>query len=400
MKSSKYNLLIVTLGALSAIGPFAIDTYLPAFPAIAKSFGADMAQVGYTLTSYFIGISLGQLVYGPMLDRFGRRLPLMAGLVAFALAAVASACAASIEWLIVSRFFMALGGCVGMVGGRAVVRDVFPPHEAAAIFSTLMLFIGVAPIVAPTVGGLIVGYWGWRWIFVFMAVVAVLVLLAFSLFIPESKGPDPSVSLRPRHVMREYWIVLKEPMFVTYSIASGAASAAMFAYISGGPFVFMKLLDFSEREFGVMFGFNAMGLIVGSQVNRLLLKKYSSEAISLATAGMQVVAGMALLGEVALGDMNPASMILSIFMFQLFGGMQFPNNTALALQPFTRGLGSASALLGGVQVISSAVSSGLVSVMNDGTAFPMAGAMAFWAFVSFVLLAARRPARLKSAQTA
>jgi DHA1 family bicyclomycin/chloramphenicol resistance-like MFS transporter len=390
MQRAQSNLFILTLGALSAIGPFSIDMYLPAFPAISQSFETDIAHVGFTLTSYFVGISLGHMLYGPILDRYGRKKPLMIGLGIFIIAAIACALSMSLEWLIVNRFLMALGGCVGMVGGRAVVRDLFPIHETAHIFSTLMLFIGVAPIIAPTVGSLIVASFGWQWIFAILSLIALVVLGAFSLLIPESKAADYSISLRPRHVFREYFAVLREPTFITYAIAGGAASAALFAYISGGPFVFMKLFGFSEREFGLLFGANALSLITGSQINRRLLRRHSSAAITFAMAGLQFATGLILLIGTLLGFLHTAGTLILIFIFQFFGGFLFPNNSALALQPFTRNVGSASALLGSIQVIAAALSSGLVSFLNNGTALPMAAMMALCSFIGIGILSANR----------
>ncbi len=390
MKNQPHLLLILILGALAAIGPFSIDMYLPAFPAISEDLKTDIAHVGFSLTSFFIGISLGQLLYGPVLDRYGRKKPMMAGLTIYIIFAIGCALSPSIEWLIINRFLLALGGCVGMVGGRAVVRDLFPLNETARVFSVLMLFMGVAPIIAPTIGGLIVSALGWRWIFGLLSLIAGGVLATIAFLIPESKAADPSISIKPHGVIREYVAILKEPVFITYAVASGANSGALFAYISGGPFVFMKLLGFSAREYGWLFGINAVGLVAGSQVNRYLLKKHASATIAFLMTVFQFGAGILLFGGTLLGVLHTGPTLGVVWGFIFFLGFLNPNTTALALGPFTKNVGSASALLGSAQMIVGALASALISLLHNGTALPMTGVMMLCSLISLGFLWVKR----------
>jgi DHA1 family bicyclomycin/chloramphenicol resistance-like MFS transporter len=212
MEHNKHTVLIVTLGALTAITPLSIDMYLPGFPAIARDLQADIAQVTLSLTSFFIGIAVGQLLLGPISDRYGRKKPLITGLALYVLASLGCMVAHSVHALIALRFVQALGGCAGMVTTRAMVRDLFSGSEIAKVFSMLMLVMGAAPIIAPTVGGLLTTTLGWRYIFFALTMISLSLLTVAVRFLPESRGTDPSVSLHPGRVIRDYISVVKEPM--------------------------------------------------------------------------------------------------------------------------------------------------------------------------------------------
>ncbi len=396
MNQKQRNTIILTLGSLAAIGPFSIDMYLPGFPAIAKDLNTDIAHVGLSLTSYFIGISVGQIAYGPLIDRFGRKKPLLIGLLIYIIAAAGCALAPDVYWLIAIRFLLALGGCVGMVASRAVVRDLFPPGETAKVFSTLILIMGVAPIIAPTIGGYVAAAFGWRYIFFFLVIFSVSMFLVVKRFLPESREPDSSVSLKPLNVAREYFQVVKEPEFVAYALAGSISFAGMFAYISGSPFVFMEHFGLSETQYGWAFGLNALGFISGSQINRLVLRKKSSAQVSLRAAFFQFLAGIALAAGSAAGLLNAAGTLFLIFAYMFFLGFLAPNTTALSLQPFTRFVGSASALLGSMQMVAGAVASGTVSYFHNETVLPMALTMTVCSTAGFCILALYR---LKSGRT-
>ncbi|RYZ58158.1 MAG: Bcr/CflA family efflux MFS transporter, partial [Chitinophagaceae bacterium] len=269
--------LILLLGLLSALGPFSIDMYLPGFPVIAADLNTSVDRVSYSLSSYFVGVCVGQMLWGPLLDRYGRKRPLYMGIAIYILASLGCAVAGKIEMLIGFRFLQALGGCVGMVAPRAVVRDVFPVWENAKVFSLLILVIGVSPIIAPTAGSFIITAFGWHSVFVVLAILSVLLLLAVIFYLPESKQPDPGFSLRPKPIVNKFWYVLKEPQFFTYSLTGAVASAGLYAYLSGSPFVFMSLFGVSEQHYSWIFALIAAGLIGSSQLNNVLLKKYSSQ---------------------------------------------------------------------------------------------------------------------------
>ena len=386
MSKKQQNIIILILGALAALGPFAIDMYLPGFPAIAKDLRTDISHVALSLTSYFIGISVGQLIYGPLIDRFGRKKPLLIGLSLFILAAVGCAFVPTVEWLIALRLLLALGGCVGMVAGRAVVRDVFPVKDIPKVFSMLMLVMGVAPIIAPTVGGFVTATLGWRYIFAVLALIGVAVMLLIVLLLPESKGPDPGMSLKPKHVLGDFLSVLKNPVFLTYAFAASTAQAGLFAYITGSPFVFMEIFGLSETYYGWVFGMNAFGFIAGSQFNNLMLRKRTSVQITLGAGSMQFVLGFLLLSGNYFGFLSAPTSLILIFCYLFCLGVLSPNAAALALAPFARNAGSASALMGSAQMATGAIASALISGLHNATAIPMMGVMAGTTIISLSLL--------------
>lgn len=386
MTKQKERSLILILGTVAALGPFSIDTYLPGFPAIAEDLNTDIANVSLTLTSYFIGISVGQLIYGPLLDRYGRKKPLLIGLCLYFIAAIGCAFAPDINSLIALRLLQALGGCVGMVASRAVVRDSFPPNESARIFSSLILVMGVAPIVAPTVGGYITALLGWRWIFAILALFSAFLLFLIGKFLSESKVPDKGVSLRPRSVGANYWKVLKNREFLVYALAGSLAMAGMFTYIAGSPFIIMELFGFSEKAYGWIFGANAFGFISGSQINRAVLKKRNSEQITDYSAlGLLVVSIILFIGSF-FGFLSTALFLILLFLFLFLLGFLNPNSTALALAPFDKNAGVASALIGSIRMSGAALATGLMGAAHNGTTLPMLILMGVYALIVFLLL--------------
>lgn len=386
MERKQYNTLILVLGSLSAIGPLSVDMYLPGFPAIAADLSTDIAHVGFSLTSFFVGISIGQIAYGPVMDRYGRKKPMLIGLIVFIIASLGCALSRSISTFITLRFFLALGGCVGMVGSRAIVRDLFSGSEVARVLSALVMVFGVAPIVAPTIGGLVVKALGWRFVFVILAAIGLAVLIALGRSLRESRKADASISLHPKSVALEYLGLFREPAFVVYTFAGACAAAGFFAYISGSAFVYMDLLGFTETQFGWMYGVNAVGLIAGSQVNRLWLKKQGSSRILLKVTGAQLCVVVALLFLPPGGFAVKLGFMGLVFCYLFFCGFVNPNAMALALHPFTRNAGSASALMGSIQMIAGGSASWLLSYLFNGTALPMVFVMVGCTCISLVML--------------
>ncbi|MGE5499714.1 MAG: multidrug effflux MFS transporter [Syntrophothermus sp.] len=377
--------LIYVLGFLTAIGPFSIDAYLPGFPDIAKDLHTDIEHVTLSLTSYFIGISFGQLFYGPVLDRFGRKKPLIAGLFIYIASAVGCAFSPSIYSLIAFRFLLAIGGCVGMVASRAVVRDIFSPHETAKVFSMMMLVMGVAPIIAPVLGGFIVASAGWRFIFSLLLLVSISITFVIFRFLPESREPDPSVSFHPLSIASAYFSLFKNRTFFTYAIASGAASAALFSYISDSSFVFIELFGIPETWFGWIYALNAMALISASQFNRFWLSRNTSRQITSVTLIIQFAASLLLVLSVLL-KMNYILILALIFIYLFWLGFLNPNTTALALEPFRMNAGTASAMLGSLQMLFGASASALVSLFHNGTPLPMAVFMMIFSAIGFAAI--------------
>jgi len=361
---------------LTAIGPFSIDMYLPAFPDIAKNLHTTVAQVTLSLSSFFIGISAGQLLYGPLLERFGRKKPLYIGLCIYLLASIGCALAASVNALIVLRLLQALGGCVGMVAARAMVRDLFEVKENAKIFSTLMLVVAVSPIIAPTLGGYITAVLGWRFVFVMLIVVDLIIIAGIYFLLPESKKPDPNFSLRPRPILKNFAGVITHPQFYTYALTAAISAAGLYAYIGGSPHVFMEIFHVSEKQYGWIFALIAMGLIGASQLNSVLLKNYTSEQLIKAALTAQSIIGISMVVITFFGWNDVFITIFLIFIFLCTQGFVFPNSSALSMASFGHNAGSASALMGAIQMSIGAGTSALVSVFQNHTALPMTAVMA------------------------
>lgn len=394
MEQRKHTLLIFILGLLSAIGPFSIDMYLPGFPAIALDLKTTADAVAYSLSSFFIGVCLGQLICGPLLDRFGRKIPLITGLTIYAIASIGCSFSTSIEALIIFRFLQALGGCVGMVAPNAIVRDVFPVEQTARIYSLLILILGVSPILAPTVGSYVVASFGWQAVFMVLTVASILLLLTVLKWLPESRKADTSISLKPASIARAYLVVLRTPQFTTYALAGAVASASIFAYLAGSPSVFMDLHEVSEKQYGLIFGFIATGLIACSQINRKLLSFYTSDQILKVVLLSQTVIGLILLTGLITSFVGLYSTIGLMFLFISLQGFTFPNSAAMAMAPFNHGVGSASAMLGAMQMILGATASAFAGALYNGTAIPLATIMtSCTAFGLIILLMGARKKR-------
>jgi DHA1 family bicyclomycin/chloramphenicol resistance-like MFS transporter len=273
-----------------------------------------------------------------------------------------------------------------MVASRATVRDVFPVDENAKVFSTLMLVIGISPIIAPTLGGYIAGNFGWKYVFVVLSILAAFILIAIHFAFPEAKQPDPTKSLMPGAIVKGYLNVMKEPQFYTYSLTGSLASAGLYAYISGSPYVFMELYKVTEKQYGWIFALIALGLIISSQLNSVLLRIYTSEQIIPLALLSQSFSGAILFFGVLYSLLDLFSTIFFIFIFLCCQGFTFPNSSALSLAPFSKNAGSASALLGAIQMGVGTLTSALVSILNNKTALPMTGIMAVCAISSFTVL--------------
>ncbi|MDB5251635.1 MAG: multidrug effflux transporter [Flaviaesturariibacter sp.] len=379
-------LWILILGLLSAIGPLSTDMYLPAFPAIARDLATTTARISLSLSSFFIGISFGQLLYGPILDRFGRKKPIYFGLGLYILSSLGCALAGSVNMLIGMRLLQAIGGCAGMVASRAMVRDLFPVDENAKVFSLLMLVIGVSPIIAPTLGGYVATAFGWHAVFLILAGIALAVVVALHFLLPESRQANKAFSLRPKDILANFGTVVKEPQFYTYALTGALASSGLYAYISGSPAVFMEYFGVTEKYYGGIFATIALGLIISSQLNSLLLRRFRSQQIIRIALLCQTTIGFLLLLGTAFGWLGLYGTIGLIFLFLSSQGFTFPNSSALSLAPFTTNAGSASALMGGTQMGIGALTSAAVSVFSNGTPLPMAAVMASCAALSFTTL--------------
>lgn len=373
------------MGTIVAIGPMSIDMYLPSLPALQAHFGVSAAEVQLTLAAYFIGLAIGQIAYGPIADRFGRRPPLLLGLAVYSAASLYCALAPSIDSLIFARFVQAVGGCAGMIVTRAMVRDRYEAQDMARITSHLVLVMGVAPILAPLAGGQLLVLAGWPAIFYALALFGAICFLLSWFGLPETlvyRG-EP---LQWGRTVRNYARLLSHRRFMGYTLAGGVATAGMFGYISGSAFVFIEVYGVTPQQFGWFFGSNAAGLIVASQLNRYALDRFRAERVlraaltSYATFGVILV----LCAWTGFGGLWGVA-------FSLFGGISslgfsFPNATAAAMAPFGDRAGLASAMMGTLQFSIAAVTGALVGHFHNGTALPMAVVIASCGLISVTLL--------------
>lgn len=381
-----YFITILILGALATISPFSIDMYLPGFTAIANDLETTIDKVQLSLTSYVFGIAIGQMFYGPLLDRYGRKKPLYVGLVLYVAASIGCAFTSTVQSLILMRLLQALGGCVGMVAAQALVRDIFPLNKSAQVFSLIILVIAVSPMIAPTVGGYVTSAFGWHWVFIILAAIAALVMLGVYFLLPAGNKPDSSVSLRPRAVLRNYFVVSKDPQFLVYTLAGGIAMAGPFAYIVGSSDVYMNIYHLTEQEYGWAFAVVAFGMIGTTQTNHLLLKYYRSESLIKVALIYQTLIGVILLVGTWYNWFGLYSFTGLVFLFVAGHGIMSPNISALAMAPFSKNAGSASALLGSFRLGAGALVSALVSILHNGTSLPMVGMMLICALVGLVFL--------------
>lgn len=364
--------LILILGALMAFAPLAIDMYLPAFPAIADALDTSAGAVQGTLAAYFIGIALGQSVVGPLSDRFGRLPPLLGGIAAFALASFVAAHAPTIEWLTVSRFVQAFGGCAGIVISRAMVRDLFDERNSAQVYSLLMLVMGVAPILAPLLGGLFIAYLDWAYIFYFQGAFAILCFFAVWKGLGETLPPAGRTKRNFISVLRSYWDLTKDRPYVAFTLANAFISGGMFAYITGSSFIFISYHHLTPEQYAMLFGFNAFGFIMGAQVNAWLLRRISGRQILGVAMYVHLATSLTILALALFAPNALWPMIAALFTLLACGGFIGANAVAAAMSRAQSNAGSAAALNGIVQFGAAAGAGAMVGYFYNGTPLPMA----------------------------
>ncbi len=380
-ESINKKVVIVVLGSLNGLMPFSTDLYLPAFPSIASQLHTDIGQVTFTMSSFFAGSCIGQLFNGPILDRFGRKVPMMFGLLLFSLTSLGCAWTSQIVWLIALRFVQALGISICAVGSRAVVRDIFPTDQTASIFSLLALIMGIAPIVAPSVGSLILTMASWRAIFYLLAGLSFTLMLVLYFFLPHSVQADTSYSLHPKAIIQQYKTVLQTPGFLPYAFVAALASSTLFAWISSSSLIFIENFQLSPQQFGWVFASTASCLVLSNQLNRMLLKKYPSKTIAFRAATVQLLVTNVLLLIVVYWFQMPV-VLAGLYAFMLSLHLITPNAMALTLKPFQKNIGSATALMGALQMTCSATTTAVLSLLYNRTPVPMVLIMILLALIS------------------
>lgn len=371
LTSANRTKIILILGILSAIGPLSIDMYLPAFKNIAHALNCSQEEMGYTLSSFFFGICMGQLISGPLLDHFGRKNVLYIGLSIYVVSSITCAFAPSVEKLTIFRLFQALGGSVGMVAPNAVIRETFAEKERPKIMSFMILILGVSPILAPSLGSLLLTLASWKAIFLVLAGILLVIIFLIRSWLPEKINHEKKGPFKISTIAKAYRALFKEKEYLIFAFTGAIGAGSIFTYVGGAPLTFLTYYGVSESKFGLLFAIVASGIISASQLNRVVLKKYTSLQVLKVTLPTQFALGL-LLSILAKFDL--LTMELNIFLLFLIMGCQgfnFPNVATLALRPFHRGAGTASAMLGSIQMAWGAVCSVLVGLLFDGTPFTM-----------------------------
>lgn len=386
MTTRKYIQLILILGSLTALGPFSIDMYLPGFSGIAKDLNTTVAKVSMTLSSYFIGISAGQLLYGPLLDRFGRKKPLFVGLMVYILASLGCMYVADIDTFIGLRFIQAIGSCAATVASVAMVRDLFPVKDIPKVFSLLMLVLGLSPMLAPTIGGYVTEDYGWHTVFFILMCMGIAILIAAQLGLPNSYKPDTSISLKPKPIISNFMKVLKEPQFYTYAFTGSIAFSGLFTYVAASPIIFMDIYHVDAKTYGWIFAFMSVSFIGSSQLNSVLLKKFSSEQMILGALISQSVISIIFLVLALNNLLGLYETIAMLFLFLGCLGISNPNTAGLTMAPFAKNAGSASALMGAIQLGLGALASFAVGVFVKDSVAPMVLIMTVTTLIALVVL--------------
>jgi MFS transporter, DHA1 family, multidrug resistance protein len=363
------------LGFLTAIGPASIDIYLPAFTAIETSLGTPAGGAQVTLASYFVGLAIGQMTQGTLSDRFGRRNPIIVGMLIYALASVGAALSPSIGWLAAFRALSAVGGAAGTVIPRAVVRDLATGQAAAVMMSQLMLVLGVAPILAPSLGGAVLVFASWRWIFWILAGYALICCILVSTLMPETLPLEQRIALRPAQQLVRYIAILRERVFLTHAAMAGCASFAFLSYLGGSSPVFIRGFQLSPLQFALIFGLCSIGLIACSQFNARILLRVGHSRLLRVVAFTHLCATLTLAIVAFSGVHVLPLVILPIFVAVSCMGFLNPNVVAGALTHQAHNAGSASALMGTGQFLLGAIGELLVGLFTDGTPRGMAALM-------------------------
>ncbi|HDZ4293189.1 TPA: multidrug effflux MFS transporter [Campylobacter jejuni] len=344
---AKFKLIII-LALMSSIAPLSTDMYLPALSHVEQSFQTNSFLTQLSIASFFIAFALGQLIYGPLSDIFGRKIPALVGIFFFIVSSLFCVIIDDIYAFIALRFFEALGGCAGVVIARAIVNDLFEIKEAAGIFALMMVFSSLAPMLSPTFGGILLEYFSWHSIFATLFTLGILLFLMILFGLKESAPHLKNKKFSHHEAMKSYKFVLSDKRFLVYILCASFALAAMFAYITGSSFVFTQFFGLSEQKFALLFGANALGFVICANINARLVLKYESEKI-LAKALMIMFISTVILLVNAFFHPNFLLFELSIFTSIVMLGFIAPNTTTLAMARFKEHSGTASAVLGTVQ---------------------------------------------------
>jgi DHA1 family bicyclomycin/chloramphenicol resistance-like MFS transporter len=386
--------VVLLLGSLIALGPLSIDLYLPALPALTDDLSASPSSVQLTLTGILAGLGLGQLLIGPLTDIYGRRRPLLAGIAVNVVTALLCAVAPTIVILDVLRVLQGVGAAAASVVAMAVVRDLFTGRAAAAVISRLVVVMGLAPVLAPSLGSAVLELGSWRTVFVVLAGLGVLLGVLAAFCLRETLPPERRAAPGLRPILQGYGVLLRDPSLVGFMTVASLTMAAVFAYVSGASFVLQDGFGLDGRTFGLLFGVGAVGLIVSSQLNVALLRRFGSGTILSTALTVAAVAGAVLLVSAVTGAGGLFGIMIPIWVVLAMVALCGPNATALALAEHGQRAGAAAALLGAAQFVVGAAIAPLTGLGEPGSAVPMAATIAGALFLAAVLVRlVLRPAR-------
>lgn len=382
---TRYLKMALILGLLSAIGPFAIDMYLPALPAIGSSLGADVGAVQFSLTAFFLSLGVGQLLYGPVSDMVGRKPPLYFGLGLFTLASIGCALATDIQTLVALRFLQGLGAAAGMAIPRAVVRDLHTGTEAARLMSLLMLVFSVSPILAPLAGSGVIALTGWRGVFWAVTLASLIGLVLVYGALQETRSEAERVESSLGSALRAYGLLLRDWHYLGLVGIGATAMAGFFVYLAGSPFVLINHYGLTPTQYSLAFSFNAIAFIGASQFTGLLGHRFGLVRLVKAAATASGLTMTAMLVYYLAGGDQLAVLIALYFVASAFMGLVIPTTSVLALEQHGAIAGTASALLGTLQMLGGAAAMGIVSLFATGKPLPMVVGMATGALIGVAL---------------
>ncbi|WP_165767270.1 Bcr/CflA family multidrug efflux MFS transporter [Parendozoicomonas haliclonae] len=379
-------MLVVVLGILTCLGPMAIDLYLPALPAIAKAMGEPLGRIQLTLSAYTVGFALGQIVFGPLSDRFGRMKVMLPGIIGYVLTNFLASLADTAVELIAIRVLQAFSGAAIMVCIPAMVRDMFPRKECARILSSILLVMTVAPLVAPILGGQILKFFGWPSLFLFLSLLGGLAFILAFTRLRESLPEDNRSPMKPADLGRAYWNIVSHRKAMSYILAHGFFFGGMFAFISGSPFVYIELFGVSADNYGYLFALNVVMLGICNMINLRMMGRFELKSLLLFGCGMACLAGVILLLNAWTGFGGLFGIVVPCMLFMGMIGFTGPNSNALALEYFPKTAGTANAAAGVIRFGIGGITAGLAGMLHDGTAVPMTAIMAGCGVLSLAVL--------------
>lgn len=380
--------LIVLLGLLAALSTLTVAMYIPGFSQMAEDFTTNKNKIAFTLTSYFIGITVGQLIYGPVIDKFGRRIPLIISLIVFVITSVGCTVANSLNTMVVLRFLQAIGASAGMVSALTVITDVFEPKERPRAFSLVMTVLGVAPVISPTLGSFFVASYHWESVFFALAVYGAVIVLTVFFFLPETALYKSSERLNIEKIVSSYRSVIKNKTFTLYAIAGSLTNSIIFAFVAASPVVFMEYYGTSPEHFALLYGVSAIGAMAGNYLNGVLVKKFNYRKMMVMGAVLLFLLTTTVTASVYLIKSFPLqAVVAALFFILLTIGLIYPNTVTAALSPFKELAGSASAMNGSFMMGMSALITAVIGMLTMLSPLIMFGVMTIVSILVLLFLA-------------